>query len=141
MENILSLVAGNCMVASTSIRLYDEMIKRAMHFFRISGYDVSMGGYDIALFHLKQAAQLALKAYLLKAYGDFPKVHLIRDLIEVSGDECLRRLADELWFVVDILEDAYIGARYLIRWYDEREYREALRFVEGVFKCIDTSNT
>lgn len=61
---------------------------------------------------------------------------MIKDLIDLSENECFKRLADELWFVVDVLEDAYIGARYLIRRYGERGYREALKFVEGMFKCI-----
>ncbi len=119
-----------------SIRLYEEMVSRAKHFFNISSYDVSLGRYDIALFHLEQTVQLILKAYLLKVFGDFPKTHSIKDLIDLSENECLKRLADELWFVIDILEDAYISARYFIRRYGEREYREALKFVEGVFKCI-----
>ncbi len=119
-----------------SIRLYEEMISRAKHFFNISSYDVSLGRHDIALFHLEQAVQLALKAYLLKVFGDFPKTHSIKDLIDLSENECLKRLADERWFVIDILEDAYIAARYFVRRYDEKEWREALKFVEGVFKCI-----
>jgi len=119
-----------------SIRLYEEMISRAKHFFNISSYDVSLGRYDIALFHLEQAVQLALKAYLLKVFGDFPRTHSIKDLIDISENDCLKRLADELWFVINVLEDAYIGARYFIRRYGEKEWKEALKFVEGVFKCI-----
>ena len=119
-----------------SIRLYEEMVSRAKHFFNISSYDVSLGRYDIALFHLEQAVQLILKVYLLKVFGDFPKTYSIKDLIDLSENECLKRLADELWFIIDILEDAYISARYFIRRYGEREYREALKFVEGVFRCI-----
>jgi len=123
-------------VIKLSIRLYEEMVSRAKHFFNISSYDVSLGRYDIALFHLEQAVQLILKAYLLKVFGDFPKTYSIKDLIDLSENECLKRLADELWFIIDILEDAYISARYFIRRYGEREYREALKFVEGVFRCI-----
>ena len=119
-----------------SIRLYEEMVSRAKHFFNISSYDVSLGRYDIALFNLEQAVRLILKAYLLKVFGDFPKTYSIKDLIDLSENECLKRLADELWFIIDILEDAYISARYFIRRYGEREYREALKFVEGVFRCI-----
>ena len=120
--------------------MYEEIIKRAKHFFRISDYDVSMNRYDVALFHLEQAAQLALKAYLFKVFGDFPRTHSIRELIEVSDNECLKGLATEKWFVVDILEDAYIGARYFIRRYGEKEFVEAKNFVERLFKCIDISS-
>jgi len=58
-----------------SARLYRELVARAKHFYKISGYDVREGRYDIALFHLEQAAQLAIKAYLLRGVGDFPRVH------------------------------------------------------------------
>lgn len=119
-----------------SIRLYEEMVERSRHFLNISRYDVAAGRYDIALFHLEQAVQLALKAYLLKTFGDFPRVHSIKDLIELTENECLREVSEEMWYVINILEDAYIGGRYFIRRYGEREYREAVRYVEGVFRCI-----
>lgn len=114
------------------------MIERARHFYRVSEYDVSSSRYDIALFHLEQAVQLAVKAYLLKAVGDFPRTHSLRDLIEITENQCLKQLADEKWYVVDILEDAYIGSRYFIRRYGDKECSEAKKFVEEVFKCIST---
>ena len=45
-------------------RLYRELIERARHFHRVSSFDVEQGRYDIALFHLEQAAQLSIKAYM-----------------------------------------------------------------------------
>jgi len=124
-----------------SVKLYEEIAKRAKHFFDISKHDVSANRYDIALFHLEQATQLALKAYLLKTFGDFPRTYSLMDLIELSENSCLKRLAEDMWYIIDILEDAYTGARYFIRRYGEKEYREATKFVQEVFKCIDISNT
>lgn len=118
-----------------SVRLYRELVERARHFHRLSSYDVREGRYDIALFHLEQAAQLAIKAYMLRELGSFPRVHSLYELIEASGNECLMRLADRLWYVVDILIDAYTGSRYFIRRYGEKEYRAAREFVEEVFRC------
>ncbi len=129
------------LVVALSITLYREMIERAKHLYRISVNDVSAGRYDIALFHLEQAVQLSLKAYLLKTLGDFPRTHSIKDLVELSEDSCLVKLSEEKWYVIDILEDAYTGARYFLRSYGEREYNEAKNFVEGVFKCIGISTT
>jgi len=57
------------------------------------------------------------------------------DLVEVSGNECLGRLAEEYWYVIDILDDAYTGSRYFVRRYREKEYTAAKRFVEEVFRC------
>jgi hypothetical protein len=71
-----------------SAKLYEEMAKRAKHFFRISSYDVATGRYDIALFHIEQAVQLALKAYLFRVFGDFPKTHSVKELIDLSESEC-----------------------------------------------------
>lgn len=119
-----------------SFKLYEEMMERAKHFFRVSDYDISMSRYDLALFHLEQASQLALKAYLFKTLGDFPRTHSIRELVDVSDNECLKELAEEKWFVIDILEDAYISARYFIREYREKEFVEAKNFVKGIFKCV-----
>jgi len=82
-----------------------------------------------------------LRAHLLKIYGDFPKIRPIRDLIDLCENECVRRLADEMWYVIDILEDAYIGARYFIRRYGVKEYSEAVKFVQEVFKCISILTT
>ncbi|MCC6028471.1 MAG: HEPN domain-containing protein [Archaeoglobus sp.] len=123
-----------------SAKLYEEMAKRAKHFLRISSYDVATGRYDIALFHIEQAVQLALKAYLFRVFGDFPKTHSVKELIDLSENECLKRLSEDKWYVIDILEDAYIGGRYFIRRYGEKEYREAEKFAEGVFECTGISN-
>lgn len=116
-------------------------MERAKHFYRISSYDISAGRYEIALFHLEQAVQLALKAYLLKTLADLPKVHSLKELVELCENECLMRLADEEWYVVDTLEDAYIGGRYFIRRYGRKEYEASRKFVEGVFRCLGISNT
>ena len=118
-----------------SLRLYEEMVGRSRHFLNVSRYDVAAGRYGIALFHLEQAVQLALKAYLLKVFGDFPRVDSIKDLIDLTENECLRRVSEEMWYVINILEDAYIGGRYFIRRYGERGYSEAVKYVEEVFRC------
>jgi len=124
-----------------SIRLYEELVKRAIHFYKVSDYDVSAERCDIALFHLEQAVQLALKAYLLNTVGDFHKAHSIKDLIDLCENQCLKKLADELWFVINILEDAYIGSRYFIRRYSVRKYEAGKKFTEEVFKCLGISIT
>lgn len=93
------------------------------------------GRYDIALFHLEQAAQPAVKTYLLKELGDFPRIHGLRDLARMSGNKCLNKLVEDKWYIVDMLEDAYTGSRYFLRSYGAREYDEARRFVEEVLRC------
>jgi len=48
---------------------YWKMMDGARHFLKISKLDADDGGFDISLFHLEQAMQLALKAYLLRGKG------------------------------------------------------------------------
>ena len=117
------------------LRLYQELVARAKHFLKTSGFDAGEERYDIALFHLEQAARLAVKVYLLRELGDFPKIHGLRDLARMSGNECLNKLVEDKWYIVDILDDAYTGSRYFIRSYGAKEYEGARRFVEEVMRC------
>jgi len=57
-----------------SSEYYELLVKRAKHFLKLSDIDAEDGRYDIALFHLEQALQPALKADLLRSRGDFPRV-------------------------------------------------------------------
>ena len=47
----------------------------------------------------------------------------------------MKELAERQWYIVDILDDAYTGARYFIRRYGEKEYKAARQFVEKVLQC------
>jgi HEPN domain-containing protein len=68
-----------------SLHLYRELVGRAKHLHRVTEFDAREGRYDIALFHLEQAAQLALKAHLYRTVGDFPKTHSLREVLELAG--------------------------------------------------------
>jgi Uncharacterized conserved protein related to C-terminal domain of eukaryotic chaperone, SACSIN len=60
--------------------LFNKLKERARYFFEESRRDALNKAYDISLFHLEQALQLGLKAYLLKTKGDFPKTHDLNQL-------------------------------------------------------------
>jgi len=77
------------------------------------------GRFDLAAFHAEQALQLALKYLLARDYGHYPHTHDLRDLFEL-----LKEKRPEVWdfylanrYAVEILVDAYVGARYLPRSY------------------------
>jgi Uncharacterized conserved protein related to C-terminal domain of eukaryotic chaperone, SACSIN len=123
-----------------SIDLYNELAKRAKYFFKISRNDAINNRYDIALFHLEQALQLGIKAYLLKEKGDFPRIHDLSELINLTNCECLITLQRNRWYILHILEDAYIGSRYLLRKYDKKVYRSARNFVREALKCMNIIN-
>ncbi len=117
--------------------LYEILRDRAKYFLKISEEDAKNLRYDIALFHIEQALQLALKAYLLKTKGDFPKVHDLFTLIELTDNKEVKKIADEKWYVVNILIDAYLASRYFLRKYSEREFRESYDFARRVFECLN----
>ncbi|MFP3203633.1 MAG: HEPN domain-containing protein [Sulfolobus sp.] len=114
--------------------LFNKLKERARYFFEESRRDALNKAYDISLFHLEQALQLGLKAYLLKTKGTFLK---LMTLINYTCNDCLKRLAKNKWYVISILTDAYIGSRYLLRNYTETEYRKSREFMRGALKCLN----
>ncbi|WP_428093414.1 HEPN domain-containing protein [Caldivirga sp.] len=119
-----------------SYELYRRLAERARYFFEESSRDAAKKRYDIALFHLEQALQLGIKAYMLRTKGDSPKVHDLGMLIKLTENQCLAKLTEGMWYDVSILNDAYIASRYLAREYSEKEYRSARSFVRGALKCL-----
>jgi HEPN domain-containing protein len=94
-----------------------EFLKeRALQFLEMSKAAAERDFYELALFHAEQALQLYTK-YLIYKLGDFPKTHLLRDLLdkvlELYGavcniDDLLRRRSA----VLALPEHAYITSRY-----------------------------
>ncbi|MBB5254767.1 HEPN domain-containing protein [Sulfurisphaera ohwakuensis] len=120
-----------------SVDLYEILKERSKYFYKESMNDSKNKRYDIALFHLEQALQLGLKAYLLKNKGDFPRTHSLRDLIDLTDNECLKRVIQRKWYIISLLTDAYVGSRYLLRNYTEKEYKASKKFVEEALKCLN----
>jgi HEPN domain-containing protein len=118
--------------------------ERALQFFEMSKAAAERGFYELALFHAEQALQLYTK-YLIYKLGDFPKTHLLRDLLdkvlELYGavcnlDDFLRRRSA----VVALLEHAYITSRYLpfrARREDYEVVRDALEEALDVLRCLE----
>jgi len=93
---------------------------------------------DLAAFNIEQYCQLILKYKLLVKTGTYPRTHsiirLIREFSRIFPDlQPLLDDADNMVYLTKI-DDAYIGARYLPRRYEEGEVRSILRFVKEVFK-------
>ena len=109
-----------------------EFLKeRTLQFLEMSKAAAVRGFYELALFHAEQALQLYTK-YLIYKFGDFPKTHFLRDLLdkvlELYGavcnlDDFLRRPSAVLAYllnqaevageVLQVPEHAYITSRYL----------------------------
>ena len=92
--------------------------ERALMFLAAARDDLRAGRVDLAAFDAEQACQLALKYVLASRAGYYPHTHSLRRLFEV------RAVKPELWslyerhvFAFEVMEDAYLGARYLPRRY------------------------
>ncbi|ACB39450.1 HEPN domain-containing protein [Pyrobaculum neutrophilum] len=101
--------------------------ERAFAFLEAAEDDLRAGRVDIAAFHCEQAVQLALKYVLAREAGYFPHTHSLRRLFEEA-----REVRPDLWdlyvehrYAFEVMEDAYIGARYLPRRY-ARDVAEGL---------------
>jgi len=96
--------------------------------------------YDLAAFNIEQYCELILKYKLLIKTGTYPRTHSIMTLIrELSRLEPYVKnllIKEENIIMLTKIEDAYIGARYLPRRYEEVEVRAMLRFVKEVFRRL-----
>ncbi|MFZ8849544.1 MAG: HEPN domain-containing protein [Thermoproteota archaeon] len=84
--------------------------------------------YKFVLFFVEQSIQLYLKYILFKNFGEYPKTHkiieLINELKELNEDffNFYEQFSDSF----DLIEEAYITARYLDKEYSEKTARKAL---------------
>jgi len=113
-------------------RLVEKLKKRAETFFDTAFYNAERGRFDIALFNLEQALQLWVLAKLLELYGDFPKLHSLKKLLSLLYEKFpeLEKLVKENILAIDLLEDAYISARYLESDYGKEEFEICSKLVQ-----------
>ncbi|MEM3874670.1 MAG: HEPN domain-containing protein [Candidatus Bathyarchaeia archaeon] len=118
-----------------------EILKeRAEAFLENAEKLVAEGKYDLAAFCIEQYCQLVLKYKLLLKTGTYPRIHsiigLLRLLSGISWDaKTFVEDANNILYLTKI-EDAYIGARYLPRSYEETEVKGMLKFAKEVFKKV-----
>lgn len=106
--------------------------ERARMFLEAAKDDLKAGRVDLAAFHAEQACQLALKYVLASRAGYYPHTHSLRRLFEE-----VRALRPELWqlyerhaLAFEVMEDAYLGARYLPRRYSRDVVERLVRVAE-----------
>jgi len=124
------------------------LLRRSRLFYDYAQEALARGDYDFGVFFLEQPAQLRLKALLLRLLDFIPREHGVRELLgviikylESLGKRELSSMVSEyasLWRdSLRILEDAYIGARYLAKTYERVDVEKALRAVEELFRVIE----
>jgi HEPN domain-containing protein len=104
--------------------------ERALMFLAAAREDLRAG--RVAAFHAKQACQLALKYVLASGSECCPHTHSLRWLFEE-----VRAVKPELWslyerhkFAFEVMEDAYLGARYLPRRYSRDVVEHLVKVAE-----------
>ena len=114
--------------------------ERAEAFLKTAEKLIEEGIYDLAAFNLEQHCQLLLKYKLLIKTGTYPRTHslirLLRELAKISEKAAKLLESEESIIHLTKLEDAYIGARYLPRRYEELEVKAMLRYVKEVFNPL-----
>jgi HEPN domain-containing protein len=93
--------------------------------------------YTFALFMLEQSLQLFLKAKLMELYGNFPKIHDIRELLEILSKKnpTLKKYVNKI--EIDILNEVYIGARYSVNEYSHESFKACEKFVKEIRKILE----
>ena len=85
------------------------------------------------LFFVEQSLQLYIKYILAKALDDYPKTRSLKILfyelskVDKNANEFYENHAD----VMDLVEEAYITARYLGKEYSEKSAKRALEMLEN----------
>ncbi|AAL63111.1 HEPN domain-containing protein [Pyrobaculum aerophilum] len=111
-------------------------------FLEVAREDLRAGRYDLAAFHSEQAAQLALKYLLASTIGHYPHTHSLEVLFKLAKAvrEDVWRLYEENRMAFEVMEDAYLGGRYLPRRY-AKEVAEHLVELAGRVVELCASST
>ncbi len=132
----------------SSMRDVELLRRRSAGFLSHAREALQRGEYDLACFFAEQALQLRLKALLLRMLGVLPRTHGLRELLGILsgalGEHGRRDLAREVSGLardfrsqLRILEEAYVGSRYLAREYAPEDASESVDLVGRVCRLID----
>lgn len=126
-----------------------ELLKeRSRLFLDLARELLDRGLYDLAAFAAEQAAQLRIKASLLRLTGEYPRIHYVRELLGVlayrleeagylSAAKSIREFVGDRRGDLIELEEAYIGARYGLQRYIKGRVAAMIRVVEDLFKLLE----
>jgi predicted nucleotidyltransferase/HEPN domain-containing protein len=114
----------------------DEVFKSAKGFYRGYGFYLNDREYKLAAFSLHQAVEHSYKTVLLIFGGECPQEHHLDILGDLAADYChelkgiLPRQTDEQTELFDLLDYAYIGARY------DRHYKITKEQLDQLAPCV-----
>ncbi|MGC9104418.1 MAG: HEPN domain-containing protein [Candidatus Methanodesulfokora sp.] len=114
----------------------DFLRRNAMKFLEEAHESFKKGDYAFTMLFVEQAVQLALKYFLARKFGEFPKSHSLKLLFELADDE---RLTEFYRNEIDLIRDielSHVAARYMDVEYTEEAARRALDLAERLIKVI-----
>ena len=131
-----------------SLRHVELLRRRARRFLSYAEEALGLGDYDLACFYADQAAQLAVKACLLRLTGHMPRIHGLRELLgamsrHLSGlgrEDLAGRVsafAREHRAGLSRLEEAYVAGRYLAREFEREEAEECVRLARELLALVE----
>ncbi len=122
--------------------------RRSRAYYEYSREAFERGDFDIAIFMAEQAAQLCVKAVILRVLGYIPRTHRIRELLAVLVEALsslgksflasrIRGFVEENRDALKLLEDAYTGSRYLYRVYEREEAEKSLKATGELLNLLE----
>ena len=117
--------------------LYEKWISKAKRFLEVAKRDLKDGYYDFAALNSQQAAELALKAILIKKTGFRPYTHSITDLLDSIPE--FAEVPDEVRDCESI-EEHYVQARCpdaRLNDYRLEEAETAVRYAEVIIDFVE----
>ncbi len=128
--------------------LVEKLMHRARVFLREARRLLEEGEYDLSCFSAEQAAQLYVKAVILKLFGEVPRIHgvrellgyLARKLVEHGYEWASSSISDfvkENRAILSVLEDAYVDARYGATSFSKEEAERAIGVVAKLMEVLE----
>lgn len=100
--------------------------RRATRFLELAEEMVQRGDYIMAMFFIEQFFQLSLKYLLYVKYGEFPKTHSLKMLLELMKDDRFTEFYRENLDLIRDIELSYVASRYFDVEYSEASVKRAL---------------
>lgn len=126
------------MIDIGSLESVNAFLKKSRMFLSSAKGNIDRRLYDVACFEAEQAAQLFLKAYVLKSSGVVPRTHSVRRLLghlastSEANKKAIIRFASERRSDLIMLEDAYLRSRYSGEAYNRQDAKRCVDVAEEV---------